>query len=309
MHKEQGSSSYVFRIDHKGGYSFILKVAKEGSEKLSPLIPNPLERFNKTAFLCSHIDAGVRTPAIYDIGHLSIAGSSYVYLLQEYLPFPSALCIEIFSEDLLAFARELGKISAHIHSNVLSGYGIAFSASNCSFRSVTWSEFILSLKRSLAVDKLIRNNVLPQSLIESLDSQIQSLQSLECEPRLFHGDILYNWSNILIDPESAKIAGIIDWDYSGSGNPLVFELGSSLLSLKINLGSNQASMFMQAFLSGYGVTDNNYSYHLSFKVESIAAIFGCQFLISRLNRRDHLFWTTRALLIEILGKVQSTGVF
>jgi aminoglycoside phosphotransferase (APT) family kinase protein len=144
--------------------------------------------------------------------------------------------------------REFGLVLARIHSIVPHGYGPVDDEGNALFR--TWQEFLVEASVS-AIETCQDRGALPLSLSQRLRERwIPGLKSAEIpRPSLLHMESL-GFANIMYDPESRRITGLLDYEDCIGGDPL-FEIAW----MKYYFGDNapiQPFFDFDRFELGYG---------------------------------------------------------
>jgi aminoglycoside phosphotransferase (APT) family kinase protein len=102
------------------------------------------------------------------------------------------------------------------------------------------------------------------------------VRQLDFEPRLFHGDLVCNLQNLLVDAETGDITGVVDWESSGSGPATHYDLALSLRTWhRDGWPEQQIAQNFAAFLRGYGLSIDHYQQQYQYDVETLLLLLVC----------------------------------
>jgi aminoglycoside phosphotransferase (APT) family kinase protein len=212
-------------------------------------IPHKLKDYLKEQWAIARAsEAGVPTATILEVG-ADIIGMPYMVLPkiegQEATHHP----------ERFAILREMGRLTALIHSIETSGFGHTFDWSgNQLSRKETWKEYLHGeLKVEARVDLLDEHGMLDKPQLKSLRSIVREMEAWEPSPVLNHGDM--RLKNVVADASGA-VAAVIDWENCASNVAPYWDLSVALHDLSVDA--------KQEFLVGYGMTEE--------KVRDIAPI-------------------------------------
>jgi len=277
IHCLQGRIAYTFDIFYTRNLRRIVKLA-EGVARPHSQDAEPLERFAKECWISEHLSPQVGAPRTQSVGRVAIpidgVEHTFAFIIQEYIPFPPAGPLIQSRKQQSEFASQLGCIARAIHSIPTVGFGNRFDASTTCFSVRSWPLYVDELIALSHFERLFGDGILPISDHPFFMRRMKSLRGRSCLPKLYHNDLLYNWNNVLVDPTDVSIRSVIDWEYSGSGDPLVVELGSSLVRLfedgVLDIGNQE---FLHAFLSGYGISLEEYEANYRMDAEAFAMLY------------------------------------
>ncbi|HGF0771071.1 TPA: phosphotransferase family protein [Kluyvera georgiana] len=297
VHVNQGGMGHVFDIVNANNERLILKFTKEQANVGD--CKSTQAKFNKELWIATRTWSNARPPKIISVGEVCIEVNGtaipYAFILQEFSPYIPAYEGLIDRKNILNFAESVGEITAEIHSLPTSGFGEYFSSKTNNFLFNTWMEFIDDITNSLLERDSFFCTLLTSNQISSVAKRISDLRERGCESKLFHGDCIVNWGNLLVDTHSRKIRTIIDWEYAGGGDALIVDMGKSLCTLYERMpDSSFINEFFDHFLSGYGMNRKIYNDCFKRDVESFAIVLALQKIremslkLSRSNRRGNL---------------------
>jgi aminoglycoside phosphotransferase (APT) family kinase protein len=144
--------------------------------------------------------------------------------------------------------REFGLILGTLHSIAPRGWGPIDDYGNSLFG--TWTEFLVAAAES-AIETSANRGALPVPLAARLTKQwVPRLRALEPRvPSLLHLESL-GFANILYDPDTRKITGLLDFEDCIGGDPL-FERAWMEFYFEHD-GKDQTHFDFARFEAGYG---------------------------------------------------------
>lgn len=274
-HANQGGIGHVFDITDADSIRLILKLAKE---QPSGIDDKPVQaRFNKELWVSTRPWLSSRPPKVIAVGEVCLEYLGcvvpYAFILQEFSPYIPAYEGLIARKDILDFVTSVGRLSAEIHSIRTSGFGECFSLDKSRFAFETWMGFVDDIASEVFWRDSIFYTSLNATQKKCIDMRVADLRVRECESRLFHGDCIANWGNLLVDIDSREIKTVIDWEYAGGGDAFVVDMGTTLCTLHERmLDQSFINCFFERFLSGYGMSKKRYSVDFKRDVETFAVI-------------------------------------
>lgn len=148
--------------------------------------------------------------------------------------------------ERMAVLREMGRLTALIHTIPTSGFGHTFDwSSNQLSRKETWAEY---LKRELNIEQRLKvletNKMLSKPQLKTLHTTLKEIEGLEADTVLNHGDM--RLKNVMADA-AGKITAVIDWEFCSSNVAPYWDLSLGLHDLSVDA--------KQAFLGGYGISE------------------------------------------------------
>ncbi|MGJ0425102.1 phosphotransferase family protein [Methylocystis sp.] len=225
-----GLTNFVFEVRHAEG-DFIVRMNTT---------PDKLKDYLKEQWaIAKASEAGVPTAKILEVG-ADIIGMPYMVLPkvegQEATHHP----------ERLAILREMGRLTALIHSVKTSGFGQTFDWSdNTLSRKETWKEYLhRELKIEARVDLLDAQDMLDAGQLKRLRSVVRDMERWDPSPVLNHGDM--RLKNVVADASGA-ITAVIDWECCASNVAPYWDLSMALHDLSVDA--------KQEFLMGYGLTE------------------------------------------------------
>lgn len=273
-HQNQGGSGHVFDIFNPCGGRLIIKLECETVGAASDAV---LERFKKELWISKQDWNLVRLPKLLAVGHADIVDNTKAarsaFILQEYSPYPPAHeCINN-QEEINKLFIDIGKIAREIHAMPTTGFGDVYMSDEERFSLSSWGDYIDAITENSSFIKALSAVPLSQGRMKNLLDRINRLRNRSVAPRLFHGDLIVNWGNLLVDPNTKEIKAIIDWERSGSGDPLIIDVGMALCTLHERMKEKESiEKFLSGFLSGYGLGEIEYTLNYKSDVETFAAI-------------------------------------
>jgi SAM-dependent methyltransferase len=139
------------------------------------------------------------------------------------------------------------------NSVVRSAFDFIVALHKATLRKVTWSEDDYSKMIGTLIERVRRIGKKGQGAFSKIDSMLRSkFVGREILVAQKHGD--FSFANILIDPQNHGIQGIIDWDNSEYGHPLLIDLinliESSYNCKDLELGYTIAHILLRDKLTG-----------------------------------------------------------
>jgi hypothetical protein len=178
---------------------------------------------------------------------------------------------------------KIGRMARLIHQTPTKGYGGGwysrredFDAATESFDFATWEAMVDQLVANCDRDLLIHHGILTERDWERLGQRTAQLRRLEFEPHLFHGDLVCNLQNLLVDADTGDIKGVVDWESSGSGPAMHYELALSLRTWhRDGWPEQQIQQNFAAFMRGYAVSLEQYRQQYQYDVETLLLLLVC----------------------------------
>ncbi len=228
--KGGGITNFVFEVNHAEG-DFIVRLGAS---------PGKVKEFLKEQWaICRAREVGVPTAEVLEVG-------------ADLVPMPYMVAKKVEGQEAVhhperfAVLREMGRLTALIHSIKTSSFGHTFNWSgNQLSRRETWTEYLHGeLKVGPRVDVLEQHDMLDKGQLKRLRAVIKTMEEWEPEPALNHGDM--RLKNVIVD-EAGTITAVIDWEFCTSNVVPYWDLSLALHDLSIDA--------QHEFLSGYGVTN------------------------------------------------------
>ncbi|WP_363351543.1 aminoglycoside phosphotransferase family protein [Methylocystis echinoides] len=226
-----GLSNFVFEVHHELG-DFIVRMNADLGK---------LKDFLKEQWAVTKAsEAGVPTAKILEVG-TDIIGIPYMIL-------PKVAGLEATHHpERLRILREMGRLTALIHSVKTSSFGHTFDWSgNQLSRNENWREYLnTELKADARVQLLDQLKMLTGDQLKRLRSVVRQMERWDPTPVLNHGDM--RLKNVIAD-SSGAITAVIDWECCASNVAPYWDLSLALHDLSVDA--------KQEFLLGYGLMEN-----------------------------------------------------
>ena len=227
-----GLTNSVFEVNHDKG-DFIVRMSTS---------PDKVKEYLKEQWAIAKArEVGVPTAEVFEVG-ADIVGIPYMVVRKvegdEATHHP----------ERFAILREMGRLTALIHSIRTSGFGHTFDwSSNQLSRNDTWKEYLHGeLKVGARVDLLDQHDLLDKDQLKRLRTIVREMERWKPSPVLNHGDM--RLKNVVVDGAGA-IAAVIDWECCSSNVAPYWDLSVSLHDLSVDA--------KQEFLIGYGLKEKN----------------------------------------------------
>jgi aminoglycoside phosphotransferase (APT) family kinase protein len=226
-----GLTNFVFAIDHREG-AFIVRLSPQ---------PAKINDYLKEQWAIARARAvGVPTPEVLEVGCEAVS-----------TPYMIARQVEGFEAthhpQRMRILREMGALTALIHTVPTSGYGQTFDWSgNQLSRNESWTDYLTcELKAGERIHQLEAHRLLSAAQAQALRAVLEGIGSWTDTPVLNHGDV--RLKNVLVD-ESGAITALIDWEFCTSNVAPYWDLSLALHDLSIDA--------KQEYLSGYGLQES-----------------------------------------------------
>jgi aminoglycoside phosphotransferase (APT) family kinase protein len=226
-----GLTNFVFEVNHAEG-SFIVRMSTT---------PAKIKEYLKEQWAIARAsEVGVPTAEVLEVG-ADVVDIPYMVMRKvdghEGTRHP----------ERFAILREMGRLTALIHSIRTSGFGHTFDwSSNQLSRNDTWKEYLHGeLKVGARVDLLDEYDMLTKEQLKRLRSVVHEMERWDPSPVLNHGDM--RLKNVVVD-EAGVIMAVLDWEFCTSNVAPYWDLSVALHDLSVDA--------KQEFLAGYGLTDS-----------------------------------------------------
>ena len=226
-----GLTNFVFEVNHTKG-DFIVRLSTS---------PEKVKHYLKEQWAIAQANkVGVPTAEVLEVG-VEAVGVPHMVLRkvmgQEATHHPERFTV----------LREMGRLTALIHSISTSGFGHSFDwSSNQLSRNDTWKEYLHGeLKVGPRVDLLDKHKMLDTAQIGRLRSIVHEIERWKPTPVLNHGDM--RLKNVVVD-DRGTITAVIDWEFCTSNVAPYWDLSVALHDLSVDA--------KQEFLVGYGLRDS-----------------------------------------------------
>lgn len=230
--KGGGITNFVFEANHAEG-NFIIR--------MSPQAAKVKEYLKEQWAMARAREVGVPVPEVLEVG-------------ADVVPIPYMVSRKVEGAEAthhperVAVLREMGRLTALIHTIPTSGFGHTFDwSSNQLSRKETWAEY---LKRELNIEQRLKvlemNRMLSKPQLRTLNTTLRAIETLDADPVLNHGDM--RLKNVMVD-ETGAITAVIDWEFCSSNVAPYWDLSLALHDLSVDA--------KQAFLGGYGLSEKD----------------------------------------------------
>lgn len=226
--KGGGITNFVYEANHAKG-DFIVRMSPQ---------PAKVKEYLKEQWAMSKArEVGVPVPEVLEVA-------------ADVVPIPYMVSRKVEGSEAthhperMAVLREMGRLTALIHTIPTSGFGHTFDwSSNQLSRKETWAEY---LNRELNIDQRLKvlqsNRMLSAPQLRTLRATLRDIEKLDADPVLNHGDM--RLKNVMVDG-SGEITAVIDWEFCSSNVAPYWDLALALHDLSVDA--------KQAFLGGYGI--------------------------------------------------------
>jgi aminoglycoside phosphotransferase (APT) family kinase protein len=182
--------------------------------------------------------AGIPTPEVLEVGNFP---DGRPYMIAQQVPGVAA-------RDLpgrIGVLEQLGRMAAKLHGVRTRGFGSVFDwSSNRLSRHESWSDWLaLGFDAEGRIATLVGERMLDRAQVVELRRLGRLAARWRKPPVLNHGDL--RLKNVIVDPETDRIAAVIDWDGCSSAPAPYWDLSIALHDLGMD-GKD-------AFLAGYGM--------------------------------------------------------
>lgn len=228
--KGGGITNFVYEASHPEG-DFIIRMSPQ---------PAKVKEYLKEQWAMARAhEVGVPVSQVLEVGADVVP---IPYMVSRKVPGDEAP----HHPERMAILREMGRLTALIHTAPTSGFGHTFDwSSNQLSRRETWAEY---LKRELNIEQRLTvlgaNRMLSKSQLKALHATLREIESLEADTVLNHGDM--RLKNVMVD-EAGEITAVIDWEFCASNVAPYWDLALALHDLSVDA--------KQAFLGGYGISE------------------------------------------------------
>lgn len=227
-----GITNFVYEANHAEG-DFIVRMSPQ---------PAKVKEYLKEQWAMAQArEVGVPVPDVLEVG-------------ADVVPIPYMVLRKVQGSEAthhperMAVLREMGRLTALIHTIPTSGFGHTFDWSNNQLsRKESWGEY---LKRELHIEQRLKvlegNKMLSKPQLKTLHATLKEIERLEADTVLNHGDM--RLKNVMVD-DDGKITAVIDWEFCSSNVAPYWDLALALHDLSVDA--------KQAFLGGYGISEKD----------------------------------------------------
>ncbi len=213
-----GLTNIVFEVNHPEG-DFIVRLGTE---------PGKVKEYLKEQWAVARAgEAGVPVAEILEVG-------------ADLGPFPYMVARKASGTEAthhparFAILREMGRLTALIHSIRTSGFGHTFDWSNNQLsRNETWKDYLHGELRVGARLKILeRTRCSSRVPLKRLKAVVRDMERwTDPVPALNHGDM--RLKNVMVDPDG-RITAVIDWEFCTSNIAPYWDLSLALHDLSID---------------------------------------------------------------------------
>jgi hygromycin-B 4-O-kinase len=178
-----GITNFVYEANHAEG-DFIVRMSPQ---------PAKVKEYLKEQWAMSQAhEVGVPVPQVLEVD-------------ADVVPIPYMVSRKVAGSEAthhperMAALREMGRLTALIHTIPTSGFGHTFDwSSNQLSRKETWGEY---LKRELNIEQRLKvletNKMLSKPQLKTLHATLKEIEGLEADTALNHGDM--RLKNVMVD--------------------------------------------------------------------------------------------------------------
>ncbi|RIL00915.1 MAG: hypothetical protein DCC75_13755 [Proteobacteria bacterium] len=200
--ENQGWSNHTFLVEQGSKDKLIIRLRERRKDNSCALAG-----YYKEIWAVRQMQGLIPVPGIIESGAGSFGHETeYAYMIQEYLPYPSAAGL-FGSHKRIAILEQLGRIARVINSTSTAGFGRTFIPQQQQFLNQSWENFMDCELVSCNFRRLRDKSILGPQVLEHLQARLLEARSWKVRPSLYHLDFLANWNNVLIDGPVCAIQG------------------------------------------------------------------------------------------------------
>jgi len=140
------------------------------------------------------------------------------------------------------------------------------------FLASLWSEWSEEIVCRARFRDLALAGLLSLRVAERCEVRVREALRFRTSPCLYHGDILGNWSNVLVDIHG-RVCSLLDWEFGGSGAALEQEIASVLYCFhRDGTPLAEREVYLQAILRGFNVSPVEYLESLRARVNAFVIL-------------------------------------
>lgn len=228
--KGGGLTNFVYEVNHDEG-NFIVRIGATSAK---------VNEYLKEQWAIARAgEAGVPTAEVLEVG-------------ADVVPLPYMVARKVEGQEAthhperFAILREMGRLTALIHSIKTSGFGHTFDwSSNRLSRNDTWKDYLHGeLKVSSRLELLEKHRMLEAPQLKRLRAIIKHIEGWNTPNAVLnHGDM--RLKNVLVG-EKGQIAAVLDWEFCSSNVAPYWDLSLALHDLSVDA--------KHEFLLGYGLS-------------------------------------------------------
>ncbi|MCB0336865.1 MAG: aminoglycoside phosphotransferase family protein [Bdellovibrionales bacterium] len=276
--QEQGWSNYTFEVSGKLPGRYIVRM------KACPTTNQAFDRnwsaYHKEAWIIATLGNRIPVAELIDEGIHYVGrkqgGREYAIMVQSHLECSGGHHLDPTSSKT-QFLRRIASVCKSINETPTKGYGNSFDPKTESFEFSTWQECLDEWIAECPLGELVAREELSEAQATFFERRVhESLASLSFRPALFHGDLLLNWSNALVDPNGG-IKGIIDWEFGGSGPAKYYELMTALyVMIRDGMGGDELDSQYRIIKNAYGISSTRYDRDYRHAVDALMMMQACK---------------------------------
>jgi len=267
--ENQGWCNLTFWVDTKAGEPlYVLRLCERTPDLQSRSVP----KFEKERYVLDRMSSRSLVPRVPEHGSgvvtIDIPGrgvTTFGYLFQTQLS--SKACHgDLGERDRHDIFSQLGRVARDIHSIRLEGFGTDFDESNERFKHASYHESLEAM-----IEK-IESSPVDRSFKRWLGARLKALEYHDPAPCLYHQDLLGNWGNVLLD-DRRRVAGVVDWEFAGSGLALQNELAAFIyVNTRDGVPAERTEHDLISILDGYGINHSSYAAHYEQDVQTLVLV-------------------------------------
>jgi len=254
----QGVSNYTFHTTSSEGTPLVVRVKQKPKSVESNA---SWAAYHKEFWIYEKLRTIIPVPRIHKtgIGYINFKGeeNEIAFMVQELIPYKTAN-LEIKEKQHALFWEQIGSLAKKINSVECHGYGQVFNQNSADFVLRSEKEHLNTEKSAANLHRLFRESLLNKVELNRIYQRCAQDLTTSQTSKLFHGDLIGNWSNIFVNGET-EIVGVVDWEFAGAGNAAAIELATALYVLYRDGNSpSQVEKIFRLILKGYGITNEEY---------------------------------------------------
>ncbi|MCB0354201.1 MAG: aminoglycoside phosphotransferase family protein [Bdellovibrionales bacterium] len=207
------------------------------------------------------------------------SGKQFVFMLQERLDGVPASELNLPFKEREWLLIQLGQTARAIHSINVDSFGPNFCVPKPGTIRERQGDFYNSVLALMRIDWLVSRGALDAVTAGFVRDRVELLKRAALKTDLYHNDFAYNWSNVLIDPSTRRLTGIIDWEFAGVGAAIYQEFSSLVYpAVRDGVSFRKASRALSHFLVGYGMSQEEFEVGHRFHFDTYLLIQAVQAL-------------------------------
>ena len=263
---------------------------------------------SKSAAIARALTGAALVPRILAFGITThpISGETYEFSIEEYIAGKTPIAVG--ARARLQLFTSISSQLKEIYQVKFSGFGDEVSLTESRrFHASSWTQWRDELLRRARFRELGLSGFLSKSTAELLDHQVRKALTFRTSPTLYHGDLLGNWSNVVVGNDG-RVNSLLDWEFSGAGAALEQEIASVLYCFhRDQVPLAEREIYFKAILDGFGVGAEEYCEVLRPRVDAFLSLHAAK-AINRLfpqPGQEKLVGADRAMRLKFAHRART----